>query len=446
MTRSQKFILGAVGAIMAGTLLVKLTLTLLISPAYFEKLLEENLNCNVEIEGVSVRLLRRELALRAVSLHPLDSLDATTSLQVGEIELGVKLLPLFSRRLETTRFHIEEPKIRGRFQENGDFSLADLFRVPREKKDDQEERDDKESSSSSPKDPTREKVLPADRNRWLAKLAKADLQNGSVELAFEKEELTLQVTALSIAVQDLRFNPEELRSLNEVDLALAGNATLWDKDRNPLVRLDLSGTAGGKLFDENSGEFQPDLLTDLTLGPDSHIEPRVKIVQEVWSYTDKVNDMGLRIGRLPERINFGNDRRINVYYREGKATLRKPLSLAAGIWELRLASESWIESFSGSHEIGIEFLAGGQAGKLASEWSQKLPKEIREIATTRFLADNRALWRIDSSGELSDPEFNFLSQLPEAAGLLKDLEDSVEEEVERFEKKAKSLLNDLLDF
>lgn len=443
MSRTKKTVLVTSGAVVAGCLLCKLCISLLISPTFVERHLEENLNCNVEVAGVSVKLLKREVAVRGLSLTPWDTSREETRVDVGRLELGVKLLPLAARRLETTRFVIGSPRIRARFQENGDFSLTDLFRAPKGTVAGEEKQGDEAEES-------RERVLPADKNGWLAKLSEARLEEGDIEFVFEKEDLTLTIESVSITIRDLRFDPENLKSLNKVDLDLAGKSELRDREGQLLVRLNLAGSAAGKLFEERTGELKPDLAADLKLGPDSHLDPRVKIVRRIWDYTEKATgkaaEFGIRVGRLPDRINFGGDRRVAVHYREGVATLRAPLSLSAGSWELGLAAASWVETFSGRHEIGVEFLAGGQAGKLAGDWSQKLPEEVRALASERFLANGRVLWRVNSSGQLSDPELDFLSQIPEASELWDDLGDELEEEADRLKEKAKGFLDDLLDF
>jgi hypothetical protein len=444
MTRIRKVFLFGLGSLVAVALLSKLVLALLITPSFLEDFLEENLSCRVSLEDLRVSVWRREVHAEGLTLHPLEGDSEETAMEVGKLVLGVRLLPLFSRQLETTRFVIEEPVLRATFRENGEFSLAELFKMPSEIPE-QSRENREEGRRQTVVGEKREKVLPAERNLWLAKLKEARLERGRLKLTFEKEEISLEVENLEIAVRDLRFHPEDLQSLNEVALMLAGNCRLYDRDDHLLLKMDLDGQAGGQLFEEASGELKPNLSADLALGEESYLNPRVQIVRKVWRFVDKVNRIGVPIGDLPSRIAFGRSRRIKVHYQEGLVRLQEPLSLQAGSWQLGLASDSWAETFSGEHEIGIEFLAGGKAAGLVDGLLDDLPDKARSLAQRRFLSGEQILWRVNSSGELSDPEFDFLSQLPEAKALWDQIEDDLDEEVDRVKEEAEHLFKGLFD-
>jgi hypothetical protein len=410
----------------------------LFSPDYLQDFLEENLSVEATVGSTQVNLIAGEVVLSNLTLFPKDPRVTSTSVAIQEVRLGVKTWPLFARRLEISSFVISEPVIRMTLDKEGDLSLAEIFRNP-EKKD---SKNQKKTKVNQGKDGG---VLAAEENRWLAKLDEARLENGRLEMLFEKEKLQLRVEGLHLAITDLQFDPEDLATLNTVRMTLAGGARLSDSEEILLVNLDFSGGARGKLFDERTGDFEADVLLDLALAKSSYLNPRVKIVKRVWSYLDQVEKWGISLGGLPDQIAFGRSRRIVGTYRDDQVTLTEPLSLSAGKWEVGLARESWIATGSGQHGIGVEFLAGKRMSETLGGWLTSLPSEAQSLAQNRFIDEEQVLWRVQSSGDLDDPEFEFFSQIPEAKSLIEDLEESLEDEVDRLKKKAGGFLKDLLE-
>lgn len=415
-------------------LALKLVLVSLISPSYIEALLEDNLNCSASVERVKVSLWQREVRLRNLALRPADAAaDSEAAVEVEEAALGVRILPLLKKRLETTSFVIRGPIIRMSWNEEGDLSLAEIFGSSQKKKSD---------DSGEPVPPEEQGVLKAQENRWLAKLRETRLEDGRVELNFEKEKLRIEVDQVSIVIADLQFDPEDLATLNQVAMELAGDAQLFDSRGDLLVKLDFQGTAEGELFDEATGDFDADVLADLALSDESYLNPQVKIVRQIWALVGQVDKIGIDVGELPARVGFGRSRRIKSTYADGTVGLIEPLSLSAGKWELGLAGGSWIETFSGEHELGVEFLAGDRVNQVLSGWLSKLPEEAQSLAKDRFVDREQVLWRVNSSGNLKDPELDFLSQLPETSGLVKELEQELDKEVDKLKQILKGLFGE----
>lgn len=440
MTLSSKglrFVVLGLGLFLVALLVAQVLVGRIFSAAYLESFLQENLNAKAEVEKVKVNLFARRVTLQGLTLSPLEKTPGPTGVEIGEVRLGVKALPLFSRRLETTSFIIVDPVIKMTLDREGNLSIAKLFTNP-------DENEDEEGGDGSVED-EESGVLEAKQNRWLAKLGETRLQGGVVEMTFEKEKLQLQVEELAITINDLQFDPEDLATLNQVQLNLVGKTRLLDAEGNLLVRMDLDGEAAGKLFDEKTGDFDADVIADFALGEQSYLDPRVKIVRRIWGYLEQVEKVGIQLGDLPDRIDFGRSRRITGSYRKDIVRLTEPLSLSVGKWEVGVARESWIETHSGRHEIGAEFLAGDQISETLGGWLDALPKNVQSLAQTRFVDENQILWRVNSSGNLDDPDFDYFSQLPEAKGLLNELENTFDEEVDKLREKADGFLKGLFD-
>ena len=438
-SKSLRLALGGFGLFAVLLLVLQVSLNILISEEFLEEFLEEHLNAEVAVEKVGVSLFKREVSLRGLKLSPRDGeRDLVSRVEVKEAKLGVKALPLFQRRLETVSLVVIEPSIRTSLDEEGDWSLADLFRSPSwEGREEDGEREDKAEEEGG--------ALEAKTHGWLAKLGETRLEGGRVELLLEKKELLLEVSDLDIVVNDLQFDPENLATLNQVDLQIRARTVLRDAEEHSLLQIDLAGKAEGKLFDHENGDFDPDVELDLALGEQSYLNPQIKIVRQVWGYLDRVERWGISLGHLPDHIGFGRSRRVAGSYSQEKITLREPLSLSAGKWEVGLAKDSWFQADDGQHEIGVEFLAGKQISETLSGWMQALPKELSKVMENRFVDEQQVLWRVDSSGELSDPEFEFLSQIPESKDILKDLERSFKGEADKIGKEAGRFLKGLLD-
>ena len=442
MARASKvlrFGIAGLGLLALLPVVAHIGVNLLVSSRYLEEFLHENLNAEVEVGKVSVNLFAREVVAREVKLSPKEGANPASfasGIEVEKLRLGVKALPLFSRRLETTSLIISHPTIRVALSEEGDWSIAELFRRPD---------DDEESSSAEDDDEDDERgALEAESNGWLAKLRETRLEEGRLELLFEKNDLRLEISDLDIVVKDLQFDPEDLATLNQVQLDLKTRIQLRDEEQHLLMNLDLAGEVNGKLFDETSGDFDADVQVDLALGKGSYLDPRIQIVRQVWGYLEEVERIGISLGELPDRILFGRSGRIAGSYRQERMTLGEPLSLSVGKWELGLARDSWIAAESGQHQIGVEFLAGAQVSETLGGWLKALPKEAQSVVQERFVDERQVLWRVDSKGDLGDPELDYLSQLPEAKGLLEGVEESLEEEVDKVREKAGRFFNCLL--
>ena len=428
--------MGWAGCLVLLSLCAQVTVNFLFSARYFEQLLDEELAAEVAVEEVSINLFTRRLKARGVSFWNSEnsvSSSGEKDIEVKELSLGLKVWPLFLRRIEATSLIISEPTIRMTLSGEGDWSLAELFRKEEEK----EEKTEGEKEL--------EGVLEAEDNGWLAKLSQARLEGGRVELLFEKERLLLNIEDLQIVVKDLQFNPEDLATLNQVELELSARNQLKNSDDELLMQLEVSGGAFGKIFNEESGEFDLDILAEIAFGENSYLEPRIKIVRRVWDYLDQVEKIGIRLGDLPERLDFGRSRKIAATFRRERITLVEPLSLLVGKWEVGLAQDSWIATESGQHQIGIEFLAGRQMSETLSGWFDAFPEEASAVIAERFVDEQQVLWRVESEGDLKDPDLEFLNQLPEAQEILDELEDTFEEEVDRIREKTKTLLKSLFD-
>ncbi|WP_031552779.1 AsmA family protein [Parvularcula oceani] len=104
-----------------GVLVVLIVAALLLVPvlvpkdaleARIERAATEALGRTVTIEGTpDIRLFPTALSVDGLTVANAEGFDAPYFLRVGEADIGVKLLPLLSSRIEITRFVLQEPEI-----------------------------------------------------------------------------------------------------------------------------------------------------------------------------------------------------------------------------------------------------------------------------------------------------------------------------------------------
>ncbi|MBK1832963.1 hypothetical protein [Roseibacillus ishigakijimensis] len=406
------------------------------SPAYLEGWLARELNARVTLGGREVNLWSREVVLEDLALEPREELAGPTWIRVGEARLGVRLLPLFSRRLEVTGLTVVEPEVAMTFAEGGGLTLRELFRQP-------EDVPNGGNGGEEQRGRDKPRVLPAEKNEWLARLEVLQLSEGAVQIHWQEEELTLAIEELVLTVEALEFEPANLSSLNNVALALQGEFTLTDGSGFPLLFLGLTGPVTGELFDPLSGEFDLRVATQLVLAEESYLDPRVAPVRKASQYVEKIWP-----GTPPwadEQFGFSRGRRLAGSYHRGIIRLAAPLSLEAGDWDLGLGAASWIDMGRGLHQFEVEFLAGEDLdGLLGGLWTA-LPAELREKAGARFSAEGKALWRIESRGELADPDFRFFNQIPPDLEQFLRLEGTLNDSLQELEGELDGVLRRFLD-
>ncbi|MDP0490187.1 MAG: hypothetical protein Q7Q71_03965 [Verrucomicrobiota bacterium JB023] len=414
-----------VGLVLLGlSLTARVALGMVYSATWLESILEENLACEAQVERVSISLLAGDVRARGVELRALGE-DDWTRVAAGELELGVGLLPLIRRELEVKRLVLFQPKVAMRIDAEGSNSLVPLFDQPGST----EEESEKGSGEGAPSG-----ALDAREDSWLARLRETRFIDGEVSILLEKEDLVVFVDQFQVEIEELRFDPHHLETLNTVRMQASARAALYDEEEVKLVGLSLQGPISGQLFNSQSGEFAPDVQAEFAIGGDSFVNPGIKVVRRVWEKARELDRVGLSIGPLPERIGFGRGQRLEGTYQQGVIHLDKPLGLAMGSWQLGLGADSWIATHDGEHELIAEFLIGDQISQTLGSWVGELPEEVRDLAGDRFFEDDQLVLRAQSTGNLSNPEIDFLSQLPEAKPLADELEE-----------KAKGFLKGLLD-
>ncbi|MEM9079546.1 MAG: hypothetical protein AAGC74_02510 [Verrucomicrobiota bacterium] len=412
---------------------LKLVVGALLSEAFLVSLFEENLNCRAKVDSVRVSLLGRELRAEGVQILPKGGADGVSELGVEEVRVGLKILPVLQKRIEARRLVLVGLQVKMGIDEEGRVSLEDWFGVP-----------SGETRSEAGGKEGRE-VAVAKQQEWLARLEETRIEGGEVAILLEEHGLEIGVADLEVRVEELEFDPERLESLNEVKLDLAGRAGVANERGRELLLLDLAGRAEGELFDEETGDFDLALEADFLLGDDSYVSPRIEWVERVWGLAARARVAGFGLGELPAEIGFGSQRRIHGRYGEGKVELVEGVSLDAGPWELGVARDSWIETYSGEHVLGVEFFAGERVSGLLEGWLGKLPREARELVRERFVEEKRVLWRVESRGRLKEPQLDFLPQIPEAGDLMEDLEGQFGDELKKLREEGKGLLRGLFD-
>ena len=120
----MKKILIGLGALVVLLVIVVLALPMFIPASVLEERIEraasEALGREVTIDGApKISILPTEATVKGLTVANAEGFSAPHLAQVEEADIGVKLMPLLSKRIEITRFHLKNPDIRLEATEEG---------------------------------------------------------------------------------------------------------------------------------------------------------------------------------------------------------------------------------------------------------------------------------------------------------------------------------------
>jgi hypothetical protein len=261
------------------------------------------------------------------------------------------------------------------------------------------------------------------RSAFLARVEGVRIEGGSIDLIIDKTKLRVRLRDLDAVLDAIEVNPAALSETNEARLRLETRVEIESARRDGLryALLELDGPATVKLFDEHTGDLDPDVTADFAIGGDSHLNAEIPVIEEAWETMQLLEKLGVVLNDLPARADFGRSRSIAARYYRDRLTLLKPISVLFGDWEVALIDESWVQLGTGKHAVAAEFLASGRLSASLWEamtgWFDLLPNEVRpEVATEvrkAWFRESRLVAEIVSAGDLSDPKATVLNKFPD---------------------------------
>ncbi len=415
---------------------------------------EEELNARVELGELEIRPwgMPARVVLRDLKLAPRDAWVGkplaerprleTAPVEVGEVRLAVSLGPLLKRRIEVKEFVFEKPRVAVTVFEDGGNSLELLFESPDRPKR-KKKRERKGGGVGG--------ALNVHEVGMLAQIEGVAIRNGIATVTIEKSGLVVSISDWTMELDQIEVDPEALETMNTARMRLSGGITMDAKNGERLGYLHIDGPAEARLFDPRTGNFALEFGSDLRLSDDSYLSARVPAVDEAWRKLQKLTNLGLDLGGIPERAHFGRSQSVAVRYGGGRVTVEKPLSMWFGDWELALLEGAWVQTGESTHAAAAELLASAKVSALLKRQLDKalsyVPKEVRpEVVAgveNLWFRDGRLVAELVSTGDLSDPDVTILNKYPDLKKIIKEAGETLGKE--KLKDLGGSLLKKLFD-
>jgi len=356
--------------------------------------------------------LRPRLTVSGVAMEP--AAGGAALLEVAELEVDVKLLPLLLRRVEVARLVVRAPQVRARIGADGRNGFLEMFQGPPE-----------ESQGSGRGRAERVK----DRQTFVAALKEARVIDGAASVVLEKSGLRFELLGFTGGLDAIEVDPGNLAATNRAQLEVAGVVRILELDRPmELGRIELSGPASVQLFDPVSGELSPDAEGRLMVGPKSYLGTRLPLFAKSWGKLDVVRSLGVSIPLIPDQLDLAEGP-VAVHYRNGAWQLLEPLAGTMDGWQLIL-NQGFAVDPSADKQAGAlsviptdawakEFIAtvGGVLGKISDALGASAEDDLRQT----WYQDGRMVIVLDVEGELSSPSVALRNTLPDTKKVLENV-------------------------
>jgi hypothetical protein len=333
-------------------------------------------------------------------------------LEVREVEVEVRLLPLLVRRIEVARAVVFGPEVRATIAADGRNDFLELFQGP-----------PGEPGTAAGRG---EKVR--ERQRFVAALDELRVVDGAASVALAKSNLRLELVAFSGQMDAIEVDPDNLAATNRAALEIAGVVRVFELERPAELGLvELRGPASVRLFDPVSGELSPDADGHLAIGAGSYLGTRLPLFAKSWGKLDAIRNLGVGVPLVPERLEL-TEGAVALRYRNGAWELFEPLRGSLDGWELlldkgftidpsadRQAGALWVYP---TDEWAQAFLAsvGGLLGKVSESLGTGTEAELRDT----WYQDGRMVIILDVEGSLSSPEVDLRNPLPDGKKMLEN--------------------------
>lgn len=425
-----------------------------VSPEELVKLAEGELNSRVHIGSAEMSLFRfpATITLRDVGLAPRDSevgkplgerspFPSDAPVLLKEVRLSVSLLALLKQRVEVSEFFFEKPAFKIVLREDGGNSLEDLLKKPKDKIGDKKDEEKKKAETVNTES------LNVHAHGFFARVKGVGFADASLDLTVEKTGLRIRAHELTARFDEFAIDPAALEETNSARLHLKAQIEIESAKKSiTYASFGMEGPAEVTLFDPKSGDLDLDILANLKLSDSSYLNAAIPAVQSAWSTLKALEPVGIQVGTLPEKATFGRSKSVTVQFHRERFTIRKPISVWYGDWELAILENTWIQADKSLHASDLELVAEERLSGILHQQIGKgvsgVPKGYREILVDEmekaWFRDKRLFAHIGTKDELSSPDVDLHNKLPDYKAILKRSGEKL------LKDKAGDLLNNIL--
>lgn len=379
------------------------------------RLIEKKITSRVQLDaldwgfrGLSVKVTAHGLVL-AERDHFADEsvpLAERPQLSSGEVEIerlsfDVSLPDLFSENIAAHALVVDRATVKIRLYENGENSLEGLFGRPEKKQ--------------------KRRLNAHDHKDWVTAVKSVDFKNLKLIVMHEKSKLKLASDQLHLKLRDIRIDPNQLEQINTANITLMGSLVLSSQDgAKDYARIALDCQGRAKVFRAEDGDLDPDAELRLRMASGSYVSSKIPVVDKVFSKTEGLKKVGIRLPKLPEQWPLSSDEVLAARYYQHTVTVLKEATLGGDGSFIRLQKDSWFKLHDEQHEA--TFLVHLDS-KYAQALTQKISKKkggLLGAMSQRMFSGKGLSLRVRSRGTLSDPEVELLGDWSWVNGLNKD--------------------------
>lgn len=413
----------------------------LVDEDYLAEKLEKSINSRVEIGDVSLSLFSSpaRLSLSQVHLSPRDGKDKRAGVKIDQVELNVSFWQLFFHHIDISKITVKRAEITSVYFEDGSTSLGEMFRKPKRKKH------RGAGGRTTGRDEGGFNVF--DQKDFVTSLGGLVIEDSKVDITIEKTGLRIRGEDLRLVLSSIKVDPKNLRATNTARLTLNSLVRVHSTKGWHYGDLNLAGTASVRVFNPETGNTEPDIEGRIDLNPGSWLNTRVPVISSAWNSLSILEKVGVKVAKLPDRATFGRSRAVAAHYHKGKITVREPLSIWVGDWELAALAGSWLQTETDQHEIHAELLASVNASerflRLIRALVKLVPKKAADLLVKdiedKLFRDGRLIVKVKSSGDFSDPKVRPVDGVPDV------IKEAKKAGKDALKDKAGDILRGLLD-
>lgn len=392
----------------------------LVNEEYLAEKLEEAINSHVEIGDVDLALFSSptRITLSEVSLSPKEGDLSAAGIKIDQLDLNVSFWKLLNKHIDVSKITIKRAEISSIYYEDGSTSLEKMLRSP-----DEDESDDK----NEPKKPKRSDdddeggFNAFEQEDFVASLGGLVIEDSRVDITLEKTGLRIRCNDVQLELSSISIDPKNLKDTNTAKLTMASKIKIHSTKGWHYGDLNLTGEANAKIFNPETGNTEPNVEGRIDLGDESWLNTKVPVITNAWQTLDILEKVGISISPLPERATFGRSQAVAAHYHQGKITVREPLSIWVGDWELAALDGSWLQTETDQHEISVEMLASAKAsdgflkgmGAVVGLLPTKLADNLLKDVQGEIFKNDRLYIKVRSSEDFSDPKLRVVEGVPD---------------------------------
>ena len=416
----------------------------LITEEFLTEEIESSINASVKIGNASVSIFSfpAKISLSDVVLLPKkDDQSNDAKIEVERVELRVSIISLLANELNVTSINVFGADITTTYREDGSTSIEGLFSKNKDADLHNESADkglsNKENAGG---------FNACDRKNFVTTLGRLTIERSRARILLEEMGVRLLCTNLNAELAEMRIDPDRLQETDKARLRLSVDVQADAVDGWAYGEMYLAGDASARIFNQNTGELEPEIEGDFSLSKESWLNTQVPLIKNAWGVLGALEKVGVKVSKLPKRATFGRSEAIALRFHLGKLSVHKPLSIWVGDWELAALSGSWLNTETDLHELNAELLASESVSRKSYSVIEAgvdfIPKRARETVVesvvSKLFRDDRLVVAIKSTGEFSEPKIRLSGEMP-------DLVDEAKKEASKLLKsKAKGLLDGLL--